>query len=476
MTEQATRSAPPPTERVLSTLESDGHRRWLRPKRAKGRFENRRRLVAYVLIAMFTVTPFIKVDGTPLFQFDVANRRFTFFATTFNADETLLLALLVLSIFIGIFLITALLGRVWCGWGCPQTVYMEFLYRPIERLIDGRHYTSNGKAPLPAWRRLLKYAIFGVVSFHLANTFLAWFVGVDAMFEWTRQSPFEHPGPFGLVAVVTLLMMIDFCFFREQMCTLACPYGRLQSVLLDRQSVIVGYDTQRGEPRGKRRKGADNEQLGDCVDCKLCVRVCPTGIDIRDGLQLECIACTQCIDACDDVMDKLGQDRGLIRYSSEAALAGEPVKHLRPRVILYPLVLVVLLAAFGVALMGRGTAELDILRVRATPYEVLETGQVSSRVRFKLTNRSDVARTYSLAVEAPGVEAIAPTLPATVAPNGALEAVIFVIQPRENFVDGGARILLRLTDDQGEFLEREVRVTGPYGSAPSAAAETGGEE
>ena len=464
MTDRTTPAAPPrPGERVLSTLEADGHRRWLRPKPAKGRFELRRRIVAYVLIALFTVTPFIKLDGTPLFQFDVANRRFTFFATTFNADETLLLALLVLSIFIGIFLITALVGRAWCGWACPQTVYMEFLYRPIERLFEGRHYSTNGRAPLPAWRRILKYAVFGVISFHLANTFLAWFVGVDTMFEWTRQSPLEHPGPFALVAVVTALMMADFCFFREQMCTLACPYGRLQSVLLDRQSVIVGYDEERGEPRGKRKQGVDPSALGDCIDCGLCVRVCPTGIDIRDGLQLECIHCTQCIDACDGVMDKVGKPRGLIRYSSQAALAGEPVKHLRPRVVLYPAVLAVLLIAFGISLAKRGTVELEVLRVRATPYEVLESGQVSSRTRVKLTNRSDVVRTYSLELIAPGAEVIAPAFPAAVEPNDSLEAVIFVEQPAENFVDGNATVLLRLSDDLGEVLEREARVPGPFG-------------
>lgn len=471
MTEHSRSASPPrPEGRVLSTLEADGRRRWLRPKPARGRFERRRRITAYLLIALFTITPFIKVDGTPLFQFDVANRRFTFFATTFNADETLLLTLLVLSIFVGIFLITALVGRAWCGWACPQTVYMEFLYRPIERLVEGRHYSTNGKAPLAGWRRALKYVVFGVVSLHLANTFLAWFVGVDAMFEWTRQSPLENPGPFGLVALVTALMMVDFCFFREQMCTLACPYGRLQSVLLDRQSVVVGYDELRGEPRGKRRRGADVERLGDCVDCELCVRVCPTGIDIRDGLQLECIHCTQCIDACDGVMEKLGKPRGLIRYSSQAALAGEPIKHVRPRVVLYPVLLTVLLAALGLSLLRRGTAQLEILRVRATPYEVLDSGEVSSRARVKLTNRSDVERIYTLELVAPDAEAIAPTLPAAVGPNESFEAVIFVIQPLENFVDGSAQVLLRFTDDQGEAIERKARVPGPYSAASAGGA------
>jgi cytochrome c oxidase accessory protein FixG len=462
MTDMQTAQAPPmAAERVLSTLEADGRRRWLRPRRAAGRFERRRRVVAWLLIALFTVTPFVRIDGTPLFQFDVAHRRFTFFATTFNADETLLLALLVVSIFLGIFLITALAGRAWCGWACPQTVYMEFLYRPIERLVEGRHYTSGGRVPLAPWRRVLKYAIFTVVSFHLANTFLAWFVGVDTMFEWTTRSPFEHPGPFALVAFVTLLMMADFCFFREQMCTLACPYGRLQSVLLDRQSLIVGYDTRRGEPRGRRKHGVERTGQGDCVDCGLCVQVCPTGIDIRDGLQLECVACTQCIDACDGVMDKLGRPRGLIRYTSQSALAGESRRLLRPRVVLYPLALAGFGIAFIVALASRGTAELELLRVRATPYEVLEDGQVSSRTKLKITNRSDVERTYSLEIEAAGARVIAPALPARIGPSDSLEADLFVLQPLENFEQGKAAVLFRVVDDQGEVLERTEEVLGP---------------
>ncbi|QDU66785.1 cytochrome c oxidase accessory protein CcoG [Engelhardtia mirabilis] len=460
-----------PQDGVLATLNEDGSRRWLRPKLAKGRFLPRRAVVAWALIALFTITPFIKIDGTPLFQFDVAHRRFTFFATTFNADETLLLALLVVSIFVGIFFVTALFGRAWCGWACPQTVYMEFVYRPLERFFDGKHYTSGGRTPMPNWRRALKYVAFTLISLHLANTFLAWFVGVDAMFEWTRQSPFEHPGPFVLVLVVTALMMLDFCFFREQMCTLACPYGRLQSVLLDKDSMIVGYDARRGEPRGKLKKGAQAEGRGDCVDCKLCVQVCPTGIDIRDGLQLECVGCTQCIDACDGVMDKIGKPRGLIRYSSENRLAGIAPKLLRPRVVLYPIVLVVMLSAFGFALAKRSPLEIELLRVRSTPYEVLEDSRVSSKVHVKLTNRDDAPRRYSLAVDGQGAELLAPAFPVTIEPADDFESTVFVLVDRERFERGRADVVFRVVDDLGRETLKRGYVMGPLFSSSSKAGD-----
>ena len=281
-----------PEERVLSTLDHDGRRRWIYPRLAQGVFWHWRRVVAYALIAVYALLPFVTIGGKPAILLDLANREFTFFGFTFLPTDTVLLAIFVVTVFLFIFFLTAIAGRVWCGWACPQTVYMEFVFRPLERLFTGT--VGRGAKPkkdVPPWRIVAMYATYFVICLHLANMFLAYFVGVDKLHHWIWTStPFQHPAPFAVVAVITGLMMFDFCYWREQLCIIGCPYGRFQSVMLDRSSAIIGYDEQRGEPRGK---GRDREAkgLGSCVDCHLCVDVCPTGIDIREGLQLECIGC-----------------------------------------------------------------------------------------------------------------------------------------------------------------------------------------
>ncbi|MCL4865811.1 MAG: cytochrome c oxidase accessory protein CcoG, partial [Gemmatimonadales bacterium] len=338
----------------LSTLNEDGSRRWLRPKLSPGGFWRWRRVVAYGLMVLFFALPYLRIGGKPLVLLDIPRREFTFFGTTFLPTDTLLLMLLMVSIALGIFLLTALLGRVWCGWACPQTVYLEFLFRPIERWVEGGR---SGSLQLDrerrhfAPRRLVKYAIYLVLALFLAHTFLAYFVGIEQLLQWVRRSPVEHPTSFLVMAGTTAMIFADFAWFREQTCIVACPYGRLQSVLLDRRSLIVGYDPNRGEPRmrGVKERAAT---AGDCIDCGACVLTCPTGIDIRDGLQMECIHCTQCADACDAIMDQVGTPRGLIRYTSQDALAGVPSPRLRPRVVLYPAVMAI---SLGLLIYNLGT-------------------------------------------------------------------------------------------------------------------------
>ena len=335
-------SPPLPTDRVLSTLNHDGTRHWLRPKLARGAFLRRRRIVAYALIALFVALPVVPIAGRPALLIDLVARELVVFGAVFRPSNGLILMLLGLTIVLAVFVLTALWGRVWCGWACPQTVYLEMVFRPIERWLEG---TPAQAARLPRLhpRRLAKWMIYGALAFAIANVFLAYFVGVARLRAWVFESPFDHPGGFMVVAGVTLLMLFNFGWFREQTCIVACPYGRLQSVLLDPQSLIVGYDARRGEPRGKPIKHlpvADDRgpavARGDCVDCGACVAVCPTGIDIRDGLQMECIGCAQCADACDTVMTKLRRPGHLIGYTSKAALAGAPTRLLRPRMIAYP--------------------------------------------------------------------------------------------------------------------------------------------
>lgn len=462
--------APPAPERVLPTLNLDGTRRWLRPTLSPGRFHRRRRALAWALIAVFTAIPHLRVGGRPLVLLDVARRQFTLFGTTFLPTDTVLLMLLLVGIFLAIFLLTALCGRAWCGWACPQTVYMEFVYRPLERLVEGgrREQERLDRSPLHP-RRLLKHALFLLVSMVLAHTFLAYFVGVDRLRDWIGRSPLEHPAAFLVMAGATLLMLLDFGWFREQVCMVACPYGRFQSVLLDRRSLIVGYDARRGEPRGtyRRRREKPEAPWGDCIDCGACAATCPTGIDIRDGLQMECIHCTQCIDACDAVMDRTGRPRGLIRFTSVAGLAGEPRRLLRPRVVFYPLLLVLVWGALALALARRAPAEITVLRGPGSPFTVLPSGEVSNQVRVKVVNRTADDHRYRIdLVDAPGLRVVAPDNPLAVAAGGSATATVFVTAPPGAFPGGRRDVRFRVDDGAGFSTEARYRLLGPEGAAP----------
>jgi cytochrome c oxidase accessory protein FixG len=457
-----TSNAPEADERVLSTLNRDGSRRWIRPKVSTGRFHRRRLVTAWGLILTFTLIPILKMGGKPLMLFDIPRREFTFFGRTFLPTDTFLLMLLLFSIFIGIFLLTALFGRVWCGWACPQTVYMEYVYRPLERWIEGgRNRQLRLDAQGPDVRRILKYAVFFAISAFLANTFLAYFVGWDSLIRWITSPPTAHPAAFLVMLGTTVLMFLDFAWFREQTCIVACPYGRFQSVLLDRQSLIVGYDRTRGEPRGRFRKGEDRT-LGNCIDCGLCVATCPTGIDIRDGLQMECIACTQCIDACDEVMDRVGLSRGLVRYTSQEQLETGSRRFVRPRLVVYSAILCLMFGVFAFSLAGSSSADVTILRGLGAPFQLLQTGEVSNQIRIKIANRSGEDRSYSFELlERDAVALIAPENPLAVAAGDAQMTAAFITAPRSMFVDGESSATLRISD--GVDFEHEVsyRLLGP---------------
>jgi cytochrome c oxidase accessory protein FixG len=455
-------NAPEAQERVLSTLNRDGSRRWIRPKLSKGKHYRRRLFTAWGLIAIFTLIPILKLGGKPLMLFDIPRREFIFFGATFLPTDTFLLMLLLFSIFIGIFLITAVLGRVWCGWACPQTVYMEYLYRPLEKLIEGgRNRQIELDRSGPDGRRLVKYMVFFAVSAFLANTFLAYFVGWDRLLGWMTSPPTRHPVAFAVMLGTTLLMFFDFAWFREQTCIVACPYGRLQSVLLDRHSLIVGYDKNRGEPRAKWRT-KEERTAGDCIDCHLCVSTCPTGIDIREGLQMECIACTQCIDACDEVMDRVGLDRGLIRYTSQAELESGKRAFFRPRVFVYSAILLVMFGAFGFSLAGKQTADVTLLRGLGSPFTVLQSGEVSNQIRIKIANRTSQKRSYLIELDGvEGMTLIAPENPLTVGPGETEMTAAFITAPPSVFAGGEAGITLKIGDGVDFTTELRYRILGP---------------
>lgn len=469
-----------PKDRVLSTLNPDGSRRWLKPRPSPGTFRLARRIVAYVLIVIYSALPWMTINGKPAILLDVVQRRFTFFGKTFLPTDTLLLALLLIILFIAIFLITALFGRVWCGWACPQTVYLEFIYRPIEFLLEG---APGKKKPrkFVGLRKVLRIVIYLVISLHLAQTFIAYFVGAENVADWIWGAPTDHPVAFTIVAVLTGLMMFDFTYFREQVCCVVCPYARMQSALLDKDSLIVTYDKNRGEPRGKKKRVKEAEatgdialpQLGDCIDCTMCVQTCPTGIDIREGLQLECIGCAQCIDACNTVMEKIGRAPNLIKYSSERIIEGGKTHIIRPRIIIYPIILILLTGAFIYLLNTKASADVLLIREQRSPFVfVPETDEVRNQVRIRITNRTDAPQSYNAQVVSPegarilGLE----SLSLDASEQGSRQFQI--VAPFSAFSGGEVDAQVRVTDEAGEFEQvLPFKLLGPMSRPKNTSGE-----
>lgn len=387
-----------PEEHVLSTLEKDGSRRWLFPKFVKGYFWLLRRNLAYVLMAVFVLLPHLRIFGKPVLLLDIAALRFTILGFEFLPSDTPLVALLAIGTLITIVFVTALFGRVWCGWACPQTVYMEFLFRPIDRWFNKTtHSGGKPRTPMTVGQHLGRLATYLVLCLILSHSFLAYFIGTDRLAQWVQLPPWQHPIPFLVMMGTVVAMMFDFLFFREQTCLIACPYGRFQSVMLDRQSLMVAYDAKRGEPR---RKGRERSEAGDCVDCHRCVDVCPTGIDIRDGLQMECINCTQCVDACDDVMTKLKKPMGLISLTSLDGLEGKAKTFFRARTIIYPAILVVIAILFFVALDRSSGFNTFIVRNQGNPF-TLTGSNVQNGFKLRLTNRDSQLNSYNVEILEP---------------------------------------------------------------------------
>tara|TARA_R110000737_G_scaffold2923_1_gene8391 strand:+ start:252129 stop:253559 length:1431 start_codon:yes stop_codon:yes gene_type:complete len=448
-----------PNERVLSTLNEDGTRRWLKPKLSPGRFWKRRRIVAYMLILLYSLLPFIQINGKPAMLLNIMEREFTLFGKTFLPQDTLLFGLFMIMVFLTIFLVTALFGRIWCGWMCPQTVYLEFLYRPIERFFIGAPGRKTPKKFI-GLRRVLMYVTYLIISLHLAQTFLSYFVGTSVVNDWIFGSPIDHPVAFMIVIATTGLMMFDFAFFREQVCCVVCPYARLQGALTDQDSLVITYDKERGEPRGKKRRTPKHEStdsptialpvLGDCIDCTMCVQTCPTGIDIRMGTQLECIGCAQCIDACDDIMDMIDRPRGLIRYSSENAVEHKRQHLLRPRVLIYPFILLLIFAGFVAVLMTKNDTNIWIGREAGLPFYTLPTGEITNQLRTRITNRTDTPTTYTISIVEPeGIVLGDGQNSLTVQPGEEASTKFAIIAPAQVFTSGQIHITIRITDNEG---------------------------
>ena len=389
----------------IATVDKHGKRIWVYPKRTKGKWLNRRKILTYVLLGFLFVAPFIKVNGNPLFMFNVVERKFSLFGQIFFPQDFYLFALVMMTGVISVVLFTLVFGRLFCGWVCPQTIFMEGVFRQIEYWIEGdaAHQRKLNKSPWntdKVLKKTLKHGIFLAISFYIANTFLAYIIGVDELIEIVTSPPSEHMQGLISIIVFSLVFYGVFAFMREQVCTTVCPYGRLQGVLLDRNSMVITYDYGRGEKRSKFRKNEDRAAVGkgDCIDCFQCVKVCPTGIDIRDGTQLECINCTACIDECDNIMTSIGKKPGLIRYASEESIkTGIPFKFtLKAKA--YSVVLSVMMIVVMVIIFTRSPIDVTALRVRGTDYAKTADGRISNLYDINILNKMGEDKDITLSV------------------------------------------------------------------------------
>ncbi len=455
-----------PTERPnrdsVTTIRSDGSRPFLFPTDTSGRFTQLRRYSALALIGFYLLLPWIKVNGYPAVFLDVAGRRFHLFGLTFAAQDMWLLFFVITGVGFTLFFVTALLGRIWCGWACPQTVFLDHVYRRLERWIDGDAIARRRlhAAPMSAakfFRRLVKHALYIVVSAVITHLFLAYFVSIPEVWSMISDAPGRHWGAFLFMAISTAVLYFNFAWFREQLCIVICPYGRLQSALIDESTLVIGYDSRRGEPRGKAGVAA-----GDCVDCARCVHVCPTGIDIRQGLQLECIGCTACIDACDDVMTRLGRPRGLIRYDSQVGFAGKPTRWVRPRIALYFLLLLVGAGVASWALSTVKPANFAVTRMIGAPY-IVDASTVRNQFLVRIVNKRNASASFRLHVAQPpvGFAQIGMNGPIEIGPLGELVQPLILQETRGTY-QGPFHFKVIVEDVAATFrLEREVEFLGP---------------
>ncbi len=379
----------------LGTINADGKRNFLFPKKVSGLYMKWRSVVAYVLLAFLLIAPWLQIGGQPFLMFNVLERKFSIFGNIFWPQDSFLLAMAMITGILFVILFTVIYGRIFCGWICPQTIFMEHVFRKIEYWIDGDRGQQMRLANLP-WngekirKRALKYFIFFVISFIIGNTFLTYIIGSTEWFKMVTDPPSEHLGGLSAMVIFTGLFFFIFAWFREQVCLIVCPYGRLQGVLLDRNSIVIAYDYLRGEKRARFKKNENREEAkkGACIDCNQCVDVCPTGIDIRNGTQLECINCAACIDVCDSIMEKTHQEKGLIRYASESMIHDKEKFRFTPRVIAYSAVLVVLMTVMGFLLRSRESIEATILRTPGILYQDRGENNYSNLYTFKIINKS----------------------------------------------------------------------------------------
>jgi cytochrome c oxidase accessory protein FixG len=493
----------------LASVAPDGRRRWIYARQPSGGFYRARTIVAIILLGFLCGAPLVTVNGLPLVLLDVVNRRFALFGLLFWPQDFHLVVLIALLALVTLALTTAAIGRVWCGWLCPQTVFMEMVFRRIEFLIDGSAEQQMRRHRGPwtfdrIWRTVLKQTVFFGVSFFIANLFLAWVIGAGPLWRIVTDPPREHLTGLAMLTTFSLVFYAVFARFREQACILACPYGRVMSSLVDRRTITVTYDTGRGEPRGRMTADsvAANGQ-GDCIDCRRCVTVCPTGIDIRNGIQLECVACTACIDACDDVMTRIDRPCGLIRYTSHDAVPGAtaeaPVRDgagmrtsatvrprrlasplltrgrltsrlVTPRLAAYGTVWLLLIAAAGVLLARRPATDVLILRQAGSLFAQQQNGDVVNLFTVQVFNRSAQPRELWVRAVSPEGASVRPLAPfSRVGAHAMQEGQFLLTVPRANLEGLATRVRFEVTEGGAAPRIVESSVIGPGEAVPASS-------
>lgn len=444
--------------------ESEG-RQWIYPKLIKGKLYQYRNVFSWFLLALLFAGPFLKINGEQLILFNILERKFVFFGMIFWPQDFYLFVVATLIFLVFIVLFTAVFGRVWCGWACPQTIFMEMVFRKIEVLIEGdaQKQRKLDASPLTAekfFKKGLKHIIFLFISFFIANTFLAYIISTESLLEIIRQPVGQHITGFLAISIFTLMFYGVFAYLREIVCTVICPYGRLQGVLLDNHSMIVGYDYRRGEPRAKVKKGEEHLH-GDCVDCNLCVQVCPTGIDIRQGTQLECINCTACIDACDMVMFKTNRPERLIGFKSEEEITtGKPFKVHR-RIYAYSTILIVMISVLTFLLIRRTDVETTLLRAGGTLYQLREDGTVSNLYNAEIINKTNHSINVVIKAADPAAKIQFIQKVNTLAKGSTTKLTFFIVRPQKGILKYKSDIILNVFSGQEVIEEIETTFIAP---------------
>lgn len=473
----------------LSTIDEEGKRRWIFPKKPAGSYYKSRNIVAVILLIIFFSGPFIEINGQPILLLNVLERKFIIFGMAFWPQDMHLLIFGILAFIVFIILFTSVFGRLFCGWACPQTIFMEMVFRRVEYWIEGdrmdqiRLNRSDWNWD-KIWKKTTKHAVFFGMAFLISNLFLAYVIGKDQLFDIITDPPSEHLAGLTAILIFSGLFYGVFAFMREQVCHMVCPYGRMQSVLLDNTSINVMYDYKRGEPRAgirerqkskKKQKAqlkdigfdASEDELlvdksqqtvtnfGDCIDCHQCVKVCPMGIDIRNGTQLECVHCTACIDACDDIMEKIGKPKGLIRYSSEEAIKNGRQKIITPRVIGYSAVLLILLTTFFSLILTRPATETTILRQPGTLYQELPNDVYSNIFELKAINKTFDSMDYRIELVTPDGEIAMLGDVSRLNPQSSAEGRFLLKLPKENLTGYQTEVRFNVYAN-GEKIETET--------------------
>jgi cytochrome c oxidase accessory protein FixG len=444
-----------PDADTLFSINPDGSRNAIHPADVRGRFQRRKHGLWYLLIAIYLALPWLKIGGQPALLIDIEKRHFYLLGQTFNAQDFWLSFFFVSGLGFALFVLAGVLGRVWCGYACPHTVFLEGVFRRIERWIEGpaAARAKLDKAPLgwaKALRRGAKMVVFAAIAAVISHSFLGYFMPVEVLVEAVTTSPGTHPTAFVFMLIATVLLFVNFVWFREQTCIVLCPYGRLQAALYDADTVLVGYDQRRGEPRG----AAGTAGAGDCVDCYRCVAVCPTGIDIRQGTQMECVGCANCIDACDEVMLKLHRPRGLVRYDSQRGFETGKRRFLRGRVAMYAVLMLMGLSAFGFAVTQRRPFEADLLRAPGRSYTV-EADRVHNVFQLHLVNKRPGPRTFKIAVLGPaGADTTVGQTEVALESLADIKIPVHVFVPASAFKTGTKTQLSIACDEPGGELTR----------------------